>query len=36
MATLKSGLSKPGLYFFPGCDMSKTMTKEQETAWIAK
>jgi hypothetical protein len=36
LASLKSGLSQAGLYFFPGCDMSKAMTKEQEAAWIAK
>ena len=36
MAALKSDVSQPGLYFFPGCDMSKAMTKEQEAAWIAK
>jgi len=35
MAALKSGLSQPGLYFFPVCDMSK-MTKEQKAVWIAK
>jgi hypothetical protein len=36
MAALRNGLSQPGLYFFPGCDMAKKMTKEQEAAWIAK
>ena len=36
MTAAKAGLSQPGLYFFPGCDMSKAMTKEQEAAWIAK
>ena len=28
--------SGPGLYFFPGADMSKKMTKEEEAAWNAK
>lgn len=26
----------PGLYFFPGMDMTKKMTKEEEDAWTAK
>jgi hypothetical protein len=36
MAALKSNLQQPGLYFFPGMDMTKKMTKEQMDAWTAK
>ena len=36
LAALKSNLQQPGLYFFPGMDMTKAMTKEQEAAWTAK
>jgi hypothetical protein len=36
MAELRSHDLSPGLYFFPGMDMSKRMTKEQEAAWTAK
>ena len=36
MAALKDNVPQPGLYFFPGMDMSKHMTKEQEDAWAAK
>jgi len=36
LTALKSNLQQPGLYFLPGCDMSKELTKEQEAAWIAK
>jgi hypothetical protein len=36
VASLKQGITQPGLYFFPGMDMSSRMTKEQEQAWTAK
>ena len=36
LAGLRSHDLAPGLYFFPGMDMSKKMTKEQEDAWTAK
>ena len=36
LAGLRSHELSPGLYFFPGMDMSKRMTKEQEAAWTDK
>jgi hypothetical protein len=36
LAALKSNLTQDGLYFFPGMDMTKEMTKEQTDAWTAK
>lgn len=36
LAELRSQDLSPGLYFFPGMDMSKSMSKEQEAAWTAK
>lgn len=36
LAALKSNLQQPGLYFFPGMDMTKDMSKEQMAAWTAK
>lgn len=36
MAALNENVQQPGLYFFPGMDMSKHMTKEEEAAWTAK
>jgi len=36
LAALKSNVTEPGLYFFPGMDMSKKMTKAEEDAWTAK
>src|SRR5260370_822330 len=36
LAMLNENVSQPGLYFFPGMDMSKHMTKEEEAAWTAK
>ena len=36
MAMLNENVPQPGLYFFPGMDMSKHMTKEEEAAWTAK
>ena len=36
LAQLRGQDLSPGLYFFPGMDMSKSMTKEQEAAWTAK
>ena len=35
MAMLNENVPQPGLYFFPGMDMSK-QTKEQRDAWAAK
>lgn len=36
LAELRSHDLSPGLYFFPGMDMSKNMSKEQEAAWTSK
>jgi hypothetical protein len=36
LAALKSSNAQDGLYFFPGMDMSKSMTAEQQAAWDAK
>jgi hypothetical protein len=36
MASLRGTVEKPGLYFFPGRDMSKSMTNEQEAAWTER
>ena len=36
LAELRGHDLSPGLYFFPGMDMSKSMSKEQEAAWTAK
>jgi hypothetical protein len=33
---LKSNIQQSGAYFFPGADMSKSLTKEQQDAWMAK
>lgn len=35
-AVMRHSISKPGLYFFPGMDMSGSMTPEEEKAWTAK
>src|SRR5262245_339749 len=36
LAGLRSQNLRPALYFFPGMDMTKSMTKEQEATWTAK
>ena len=36
LAELRGHDLSPGLYFFPGMDMSKSMSKQQEAAWTAK
>jgi len=36
LPALKSNLQQPGLYFFPGMDMTKEMTKEVREAWYEK
>jgi hypothetical protein len=36
LAELRGHDLSSGLYFFPGMDMSKSMSKEQEAAWTAK
>lgn len=36
LAGLRGHDLSPGLYFFPGMDMSKRMSKEQGAAWTAK
>ncbi|MBS1789130.1 MAG: hypothetical protein JST85_15485 [Acidobacteria bacterium] len=36
LTALKSNIQNDGLYFFPGVDMSKSLTKEEEAAWEAK
>lgn len=33
---LKASIAEPGLYFFPGMDMSQPMTPEATAAWEAK
>lgn len=35
MTAVRENVPQPGLYFFPGMDMSK-QTKEQRDAWVAK
>lgn len=32
MTALKDNVQQPGLYFFPGMDMTRHLTKEQEAA----
>jgi hypothetical protein len=36
LAALNENVQQPGLYFFPGMDMSQHLTKEEEAAWTAK
>ena len=36
LAALKANLQQDGVYFYPGMDMSKKPTKEEEAAWVAK
>ena len=36
MAVIRDNVTQPGMYFFPGMDMTKHMTKEEEAAWTAK
>lgn len=36
LAAVKANVPQPGLYFFPGFDMSKTLSKEDQDAWNAK
>ena len=36
MAAVRDNVKLPGMYFFPGCDMSKPMTREARAAWAAK
>jgi len=36
MTAVRENVPQPGLYFFPGMDMTKPMTKEAEAAWTAK
>jgi hypothetical protein len=36
LATLKSSIQEPGFYFFPGIDMDREPTPEEESAWNAK
>jgi len=36
IAALKSNVPQPGMYFFPGMDMTKEMSKEEQDAWAAK
>ena len=33
---LRSAISSPGLYFFPGMDMHKSLTPEEQKAWTEK
>ena len=36
LAALKSNLQQPGLYFFPGMDMTKAMTDKAQGDWAAQ
>jgi len=36
VSVLKSNIGQSGAYFFPGVDMTKSLTKEQQDAWMAK
>ena len=36
IAALRQNVTKPGVYFFPGADMTRKMTAEEERAWTAK
>jgi len=36
VSAMKQGISGPGLYFFPGMDMHKEMSKAEQAAWAAK
>jgi len=36
LSGLRSDNPAPGLYFFPGMDMTKKMSKEEKAAWTAK
>ena len=36
MAALQSNVPEPGLYFFPGMDLTRRASKEQQEAWAAK
>lgn len=36
LAAVRDNVPQPGLYFFPGMDMTKKMSKEEEAAWTAK
>ncbi len=33
-AALRAGITEPGLYFFPGMDMTKKMSADEEKAWM--
>jgi hypothetical protein len=35
-AAMKANISDPGIYFLPGIDMKKQVSKEEEDAWTAK
>src|SRR5437899_4232935 len=35
-AALKSNISEPGFYFLPGYDTSRTLSAEEQTAWMEK
>lgn len=36
LAAIRENVPQPGMYFFPGMDMTKKMSKEEEAAWNAK
>ena len=36
VAAFKQSISEPGLYFFPGMDMSRKLTPEEQKAWEEK
>lgn len=36
LSTMKANINEPGLYFFPGMDMSRTPTTEEMNAWTEK
>lgn len=36
MTAMKQSIPEPGFYYFPGMDMSRKLTPEEEKAWAAK
>jgi hypothetical protein len=36
LSAMKASIQEPGFYFFPGMDMSRQPTPEEESAWNAK
>lgn len=36
VAAMRSNINEPGLYLYPGMDMSRTLTPEEQAAWTEK